>query len=166
MRPADPHHRGAREILEGYWKSIGGKPIADQKPSKKRGRQATSEKYKPDTSKRPKMSKNGRKSNGALEQDTTRNPLPGYTEEGEDEWRPPPANKDAWDSKVQCVDTVTRENSDGELWGYLIWNEKNADGRFYRTKANLPTIYRAAPQRVRRAQISPRILNDPQLTLD
>jgi hypothetical protein len=102
------------------------------------------------------MSKNGKKSNGALEQDITPTPLPGYTEEGEDDWRPPPANKDAWDSKVQCVDTVTRENSDGELWGYLIWNEKNADGRFYRTKANLPTIYRAAPQRVCRAQISPK----------
>ena len=100
------------------------------------------------------MSKDSGKSYDTLEQDTTPTPLPGYTEEGEDDWKPPPANKDAWDSKVQCVDTVIRENSDGELWGYLIWNEKNADGRFYRTKANLPTIYRAAPQRVRQAHPS------------
>ena len=108
---------------------------------------------KADTSKRPKMSKGGRKSNGVLEQDTTPTPLPGYSEEGEDDWKPPPPNKDAWDSKVQSVDTVIRENSDGELWGYLIWNEKNPDGRFYRTKANLPTIYRAAPQRVSEASL-------------
>ncbi|KAK3175153.1 hypothetical protein OEA41_002399 [Lepraria neglecta] len=139
---------GAREILEGYWKTLAGKPVADQKPSKKRVRQSTGAEKKPDISKRPKTSKGSRKCNGVLEQDTTPTPLPGYTEEGEDDWKPPPANKDAWDSKVQCVDTVIRENSDGELWGYLIWNEKNADGRFYRTKANLPTIYRAAPQRM------------------
>ena len=134
-------------MLEAYWEKIGGKPVAGQKRTKKRGRQSSSS-AKPETAKKPKTGKKGRKSNGALEQDTTPPPLAGYTEEGEDGWKPPPANKDAWDDKVQCVDTVVRENTDGELWGYLIWNEKNADGRFYRTKANLPTIYRAAPQRV------------------
>lgn len=134
-------------MLEAYWESVGGKPVAGQKRTKKRGRQSSSS-AKPETAKKPKTGKKGRQSNGALEQDTTPTPLAGYTEEGEDDWKPPPANKDAWDDKVQCVDTVVRENADGELWGYLIWNEKNADGRFYRTKANLPTIYRAAPQRV------------------
>lgn len=144
---------GAREILEEYWKSIGGKPVAgaaNAEKSKKRGRQST-QGAKPDTSKRPKMSKSkGRKSNGAIDQDTSPAPLTGYTEEGDDAWRAPPPKDGAWDPLVQSVDTVVRENADGELWGYLIWNEKNGDGRFYRSKAKLPTIYRACPQRVRR----------------
>ena len=140
-------------MLEEYWKSIGGKPAvgAKSEKSKKRGRQS-SQGAKPDTSKRPKMSKSkGRKSNGTMEQDASPTPLAGYTEEGDDAWRAPAPKDDAWDPLVQSVDTVVRENADGELWGYLIWNEKNADGRFYRSKAKLPTIYRACPQRVCRS---------------
>lgn len=151
--------RGAKEILEEYWKGIGGKPVADQpKSTKKRGRQSISGK-RPDTGKRPKMTKTsrtssgkgkGRKSNGAndIEQDGSPIPLIGYTDEGDDDWKAPPAKDGAWDPLVQAVDTVTRENADGELWGYLIWNAKNEDGRFYRSKAKLPVIYRACPQRM------------------
>ena len=154
------HGRGAKEVLEDYWKGIGGKPIADQPKSstKKRGRQSTGE-NKPDTAKRPKMTKTnrtssgkgkGRKSNGAVdfEQDVSPIPQIGYTDEGDDEWKAPPAKDGAWDPLVQSIDTVTRENSDGELWGYLIWHAKNEDGRFYRSKAKLPVIYRACPQRM------------------
>lgn len=156
------NYRGAKEILEEYWKNIGGKPVADQpkSASKKRGRQSTGGK-KPDTGKRPKMTKTSRtssgksksrKSNGAVdvEQDGSPIPLIGYTEEGDDDWKAPPAKDGAWDPLVQSVDTVTRENADGELWGYLIWNAKNEDGRFYRSKAKLPVIYRACPQRMLR----------------
>ena len=92
--------------------------------------------------------KSSRKSNGALDQDTEPTPLIGFTDVGDDEWKPPNPKDGAWDCLVQSVDTVVRENTDGELWGYLIWNEKNEDGRFYRSKAKLPTIYRACPQRV------------------
>lgn len=151
---------GSREILEEYWKSRGGRPASDQKPPpKKRGRQSTGGK-KPDTQKKPKISKpsrksgGGRKSNGAIEQDTSPIPLIGYTDEGDDDWHPPPPKDGAWDPLVQSVDTVTRENSDGELWGWVIFNEKNEDGRFYRRKAKLPVIYRACPQRVRSPNLS------------
>lgn len=148
---------GAKEVLEAYWKSIGGKPVPDEPKSvtKKRGRQSTGGK-KPDQAKRPKMSKTssgkgrGRKSGGVSEpeQDGSPVPLMGYTDEGDDDWKAPPAKDGAWDPLVQAVDTVTRENADGELWGYLIWNAKNEDGRFYRSKAKLPVIYRACPQRM------------------
>jgi len=94
------------------------------------------------------MSKAGRKSNGALDQDTTLTPLIGYTEVGDDDWKPPPANDGSWDALVQSIDTVMREGEDGALWGYVIWNHKNEDGRFYRSKAKLNTIYRACPQRM------------------
>jgi len=83
-----------------------------------------------------------------MEQDIDPSPAVGYTEVGHDDWTPPASKDGSWDPLVQSVDTVVRENSDGELWGYLIWNERNHDGRFYRSKAKLPVIYRACPQRV------------------
>ncbi|KAK4692578.1 hypothetical protein P7C71_g4659, partial [Lecanoromycetidae sp. Uapishka_2] len=143
---------GAHEILEEYWKSVGGKPVPGKDKSekpKKRARQSSSS-AKPDNSKRPKTekSKSKRKSNGAMEHDTSPAPLTGYTEEGDDDWKAPTPKDGAWDPLVQSVDTVVKENDGSELWGYLIWNEKNADGRFYRSKAKLPTIYRACPQRM------------------
>lgn len=142
--------------MEKYWKALpGGKPKpSEKKDTKKRGRKSGGK--QPDTSKRPKMSKNSKKSNGALDQDSTPTPLIGYTDAGDDDWKPPPANAGAWDPLVQSVDTVVRENNDGELWGYVIWNDKNEDGRFYRSKAKLPVIYRACPQRVRYSRLYPR----------
>ena len=145
--------RGAREVLENYWESIGGKPDAnDPKATKKRGRQSTGsqkEKQENGTAKRQKANKNGRKSNGAMQQDVDMGSLVGFTDVGDDDWKPPPAKDGSWDPLVQSIDTVVRESNDGELWAYLIWNEKNAEGRFYRSRAKLPTIYKACPQRVR-----------------
>ena len=145
-------YSGAHEILEEYWAKIGGKPEpGETKAAKKRGRQSTgSQKATPDTtgSKRPRTSKPGRKSNGAMQQDVDNGNLIGFTEVGEDNWKPPAAKPGSWDPLVQSIDTVVRESSDGELWAYLIWNEKNDKGRFYRSKAVLPTIYKACPQRV------------------
>lgn len=145
--------RGARDILEAYWKSLGGKPEvgSEQKP-KKRGRQSTgtpsSTKSKAKDAKKPRLSRGGRKSNGLVEQDVELSPDVGFTQVGDDEWKPPPVKDGSWDTLVQSVDTVVRENSDGELWGYLIWNEKSSSGRFYRSKAKLPVIYKACPQRM------------------
>ena len=98
----------------------------------------------------PKHSKKGtaRKSNGAIDQDIEPGALVGFTEVGGDDWKPPLAKDGSWDPLVQSIDTVVRENADGELWGYIIWNEKNEDGRFYRSRAKLPVIYKACPQRV------------------
>ena len=143
--------RAAREILEDYWKSIGGKPTdGAPKSAKKRGRQSSgaAPKQEESAAKRPKNGRKGRKSNGASTQDASPTPMVGYTEAGDDDWKPPAPKEGAWDPLVQAVDTVVREDKDGELWGYLIWNSKNDDGRYYRSKANLPTIYRACPQKM------------------
>ena len=95
------------------------------------------------------MNKGARsKSNGDLKQDINPPPTVGFTEVGDDDWKPPPVKDGSWDPLVQSVDTVVRENSDGELWGYLIWNEQSEAGRYYRSKAKLPTIYKACPQRM------------------
>lgn len=45
------------------------------------------------------------------------------------------------------VDTIEKDNDD-MLWAYLVWNEKNDDGRFNRTKARLATCNRACPQKM------------------
>ena len=121
----------------------------EPKSKKKRGRQSTGGNGgTPDTIKRTKTNK-ARKSNGMLEQDIEPTGLIGFTEVGEDNWKPPPPKPGSWDDQVQSIDTVVRENLDGELWAFLIWNEKNQEGRFYRSKAKLPVVYKACPQRVR-----------------
>ena len=137
-------------MLDEYWAAIK-KEGGGEKPVKKRGRQSNSAaKATPDVSekKRRRTSKGGRKSNGAPPQDTDVGALIGFADVGEDTWKPPTAKSGSWDDLVQSIDTVVREGADGALWAYLIWNEKNDKGRFYRSKAQLPMVYKACPQRV------------------
>lgn len=140
--------RGARLILEAYWATLGGKPTKDSKPvTKKRGRQSTGAASEPTPSAK-RQKKPGRKSKGASEdKDGTSEPPAGFTEVGEDEWEPPKPLDRAWDSAVQSVDTIEKDDQ-GELWAYLLWNDKNEDGRFYRSKARLAVCNKACPQRV------------------
>ncbi|KAL9099777.1 MAG: hypothetical protein Q9163_004764 [Psora crenata] len=150
FKPTNPFGRGASEVLKAYWASIGGKPVAGApKSSKKRSRQSgASAKGNPDTTKRQRLGKGGRKSNGAIEQDSEPGGLVGFIQVGEDNWKPPTPKDGSWDPLIQGIDTVIRENNDGELWAYMIWNEKNEAGRFYRSRARLPVIYKACPQRM------------------
>ena len=150
LRFANPQHRGANDALAEYWASIGGKPVAGEKPQKKRGRQSGSIKPEPETKAKKQRNNKGARSeeNGRLKQDVNPPPTVGFAEVGDDDWKPPPVKDGSWDPLVQSVDTVVRENSDGELWGYLIWNEQSAAGRYHRSKAKLPAIYKACPQRM------------------
>ena len=68
-------------------------------------------------------------------------------DQGADNWKPPAPKDGAWDPLLQKVDTIEQDDS-GDRWVYLCWNDKNADGRFYRSKAKLPTVYKAAPQKM------------------
>ncbi|KAL8933443.1 MAG: hypothetical protein Q9216_006360 [Gyalolechia sp. 2 TL-2023] len=135
---------GAREILEAYWAKIGGKPEPTTTQKKKRGRQSTGSQIEP--AKKPKR---GRKSLPAPEPDADATPEPpaGYADVNPDTWKPPAPNDNAWDPLVMNVDTIEKD-SDGELWAYLVWNEKNDDGRFNRSKARLSTCRKACPQKM------------------
>ncbi|KAL8715938.1 MAG: hypothetical protein Q9220_000605, partial [cf. Caloplaca sp. 1 TL-2023] len=143
---------GAREILETYWRTIGGKPVpSSSKPpkssTKKRGRQSTGS-----TPAEPakKQQKRGRKSAAAQDQDNDATPEPGavgYTDVNPDSWKPPAPNDNAWDPLVMNVDTIEKDDKE-QLWAYLVWNEKNDDGRFNRSKAKLATCNKACPQRM------------------
>ena len=142
--------RGARQVLEAYWALIGGKPTKDTKPvTKKRGRQSTGAASEGNSSAK-RQKKPGRKSKGGSAEegpDGSTEPPAGFTEVGEDEWKPPKPLDRAWDSAVQSVDTIEKDDH-GELWAYLLWNDKNEDGRFYRSKARLAVCNKACPQRV------------------
>lgn len=105
--------------------------------------------------KKQRKSVGGRKSKDASalvvgdeENNKTPEPPVGFTEVGADDWKPPKANSGAWDNEVQNVDTIEKDDQ-GELWAYLVWNDTNEDGRFYRSKAKLAVCNKACPQRVR-----------------
>ncbi|KAL9040201.1 MAG: hypothetical protein Q9180_002059 [Flavoplaca navasiana] len=140
---------GARDLLEAYWKSIGGKPVpgTKEKPAgKKRGRQSTGT-IQPAAKKQKKP---GRKSTSALEDpDATPEPPKGYQDVNPDTWKPPPPHDNAWENLVMNVDTIEKDDR-GELWAFLVWNEKNEDDRFNRSKAKLATCNKACPQKMLR----------------
>ncbi|KAI4117822.1 MAG: hypothetical protein LQ345_002008 [Seirophora villosa] len=140
---------GAREILEVYWQDIGGKPepsFKGNKPAgKKRGRQSTGN--QPEAAK--KKQKRGRKSTSNVQDKDDANDEfpPGFTDVDPESWKPPAPEDNAWEDLVMQVDTIEKDNDD-MLWAYLVWNEKNDDGRFNRTKARLATCNRACPQKM------------------
>ncbi|KAL8930725.1 MAG: hypothetical protein Q9208_000266 [Pyrenodesmia sp. 3 TL-2023] len=143
---------GAREILEAYWEKIGGKPQPKAKEPKpvgrKRGRQSTGSAVEPVK----KQQKKGRKSTSTLQDNNDDNddndefPV-GFTDVNPDTWKPPQPNDNAWDPLLMQVDTIEKDNN-GDLWAYLVWNEKNDDGRFNRSKARLNTCRKACPQKM------------------
>lgn len=137
---------GAREILDAYWEKIGGKPKPSYKPAgKKRGRQSTGN--QPEAAK--KKQKRGRKSASNVQDKDDANDEfpPGFTDVDPESWKPPAPEDNAWEDLVMQVDTIEKDNDD-MLWAYLVWNEKNDDGRFNRTKARLATCNRACPQKM------------------
>ena len=82
-----------------------------------------------------------------MDDDKTPEPPTGFTDVGNDSWKAPKPTSGGWDNHVQTVDTIEKDDQ-GELWAYLVWNDKNDDGRFYRSKARLTTCNKACPQRV------------------
>ncbi|KAL8780069.1 MAG: hypothetical protein Q9213_006628 [Squamulea squamosa] len=128
---------GARDLLEAYWKKIGGKPeptpIEPKNAGKKRGRQSTG------TIQPTKKQRKGRKSASAAEDpdDEPAHPI-GYTDVNPDTWEPPPPLDNAWEDHVMNVDTIEKDDK-GELWAFLVWNQKNDDDRFNRSKARVFT---------------------------
>ncbi|MCJ1347964.1 hypothetical protein MMC31_006194 [Peltigera leucophlebia] len=155
---------GAREILEGYWEKVGGKPTpAPSKPTaKKRGRQSVARNNTPNGGAAKKHRKSGDYRSGEADASTKKKKSPAsnhddelnspnldeYTDIlGPEEWTPPRASNGAWEESVQTVETVEADN-DGVLWVFLSWNEKNKEGRFLRNKVKATICYKACPQKM------------------
>ncbi|KAI4203403.1 MAG: hypothetical protein LQ350_001924 [Teloschistes chrysophthalmus] len=144
---------GAREILEVYWESVGGKPLPTRKSlsGKKRGRQSTggrtstgSHQHKP-ASKKKRRGRKGAMTNE--DRSPSIEPPAGTTDVNPYTWKPPNPDSNAWDPLIMSVDTIEKD-AQNEMWAYLVWNEKNEDGRFNRSKARLATCNKACPQRM------------------
>ena len=119
---------------------------AAKSAGKKRGRASTGTIAEPAQKKAKKRP--GRKSaSAAQDPDATPEPPAGYTNVDADTWKPPAPNDNAWDPLVMNIDTIEKDGNN-ELWAYLVWNEKNDDGRYNRSKARLATCNKACPQRM------------------
>ena len=148
--PANRILRGARELLEEYWATIGGKPVPKSKGSstKKRGRQSLGNSETPNTaSKKQKISRGGRKSTGSAKSKELPE-LPSDAADVEDDWDPPKVAAGSWENDVLQVDTIEGDNDDKDRWAYLVWAAKDANGAWRRSRAKLETCYLACPQRV------------------
>lgn len=156
--------RGAREILEGYWEKLGGKPtpLISKPAGKKRGRQSAGQTSTLNGSAAKKQKKSGERRSDETDTSAKKKKLVAsnndddlnstdpdeYTDIlGPDEWTPPRASNGSWEVAVQTVETVEADN-DGVLWVFLSWNIKNEDGRFLRNKVKATLCYKACPQKV------------------
>lgn len=145
------------DILEAYWKKLGGKPIplVSKPPAKKRGRQSTgrTSSLNGGAARKRRKSGDGSEADASARRSNTDDDLnsPGpdeYTDIlGPDEWTPPTASSGSWEEPIRTVETVEADD-DGRLWVFLSWNLQNEDGRFLRNKVKATTCYRACPQRV------------------
>ena len=90
------YDRGAKEVLEEYFESIGGKPQYAA-PTNKRSRPSVGT---PGTAKKKKT--------------TPSNESPASTEEPK--WKPPPGS---WEDEIQAIDTL--EKTEKGLICYLQW---------------------------------------------
>ncbi|KAG7006244.1 hypothetical protein G7Y79_00015g038340 [Physcia stellaris] len=149
----EENYTNSRDLLEAYWETIGGRPEGAEAKGKKggKGRASLSKKrskadLQESESPAPKKQKRGRKSIAQEEDENPDTPeFRGYVDSGHDDWKPPKPKAGEWDKVLQKVDTIEQDDAN-ERWAYLCWNDKNSDGRFYRSKAKLPTVYTAAPQ--------------------
>ena len=143
----DKFFRGAIDVLQTYFDSIGGRPETTKSAStKKRGRQSTGKTDTPDkqvkkvkTEEVPKK-KDGRgrkkkSSPGIMDLDSTL----------KDGWEPPKPTAGAWEEGVLSVQTI-EGNDDGTKWAYLSWADEGIGGKKRQTKALLSTCYIACPQ--------------------
>lgn len=144
------------DILEAYWKKLGGKPIplVSKPPAKKRGRQSAgrTSSLNRGAAKKQRKSGDGSEADASARSNTDddlNSPGPDeYTDIlGPDEWAPPTASSGSWEEPIRTVETVEADD-DGRLWVFLSWNLQNEDGRFLRNKVKATTCYRACPQKV------------------
>lgn len=130
---------GAQEVLQEYFKKIGGRP---EKPTKKRKSLAEKVSSTPD-----KPAKKGRKVNsvnvGTPDREASPEDLP--------DWVP---TTDDWDNELQYISTISRDPDGDGLVVYLEWK----NGR--KSRASLQTCYERCPQKVRKYN-SKRAYNDP-----
>lgn len=110
---------GAKEVLEEYFKSLGGKPKYSA---------ASNKRSRPSTSGTPAASKKKSKT-------TSTNDSPAAVEEPK--WKPPAGS---WEDEISAIDTI--EKTEKGLICYIQW------GNGKKSQHEVHTVYKKAPQRM------------------
>ena len=144
--------RGAKELLQEYWESIGGEPKPPKKEGKKRGRISIAKSDSistPDKSaKKPKTETSEGKKSGRGRKKKEVAASDGDEPIIADDWKPPLAIPGAWEDEVINIETIEGNDND-EKYAYLQWAAQDEKGKWRQSKAKLSTVYVACPQRVR-----------------
>lgn len=129
------YREGAEQVLTEYYKRIGGRPKTPAaKPGPGRKRKSMGETNSTSASASAE-SKKRRRSTKAED------PVP-KTEPDEDEegtWVPKGHN---WDTELDSVDTIIRDQDDGALYAFLLWN----NGK--RSRVSIESCYEKCPRKV------------------
>ncbi|KAA8910048.1 hypothetical protein FN846DRAFT_940463 [Sphaerosporella brunnea] len=115
---------GSDEILQEYYRSIGGRPVPK---TKKRGRPSTASFMTP--------AKSTKKSRISIAASTISESPLAETKEGK--WKPPSGN---WEDQITHIDTI--EKTDNGLIAYVQWG----NGR--KSQHDINVVYKKCPQRM------------------
>lgn len=134
---------GAEDILNTYYKKIGGRPTKPEKPAKGPGRKRKSMAEKKETpATKPAETKRRRQS--APKQEANDKKTDGNTPEESEEdepsdWVPEGAN---WEKEVKSVDTIIRDSKDKQLYALLLWNNDK------RSRIHVQSCYEKCPMKM------------------
>ena len=124
MRESDSPRRGASEILQQYFESIGGRP----QPPAKAGKRKSSSNLK--TASDTPAQKRSRRANGG-EDDFSEAKL-----EHAGSWVPKKSN---WENEIASVDTVERDQETGKLWALVQFTNNK------RSRVGMDLIHKRCP---------------------
>ena len=137
------YRSGAKEILDAYYKKIGGrprknaaKPVAKAGPGRKR--KSMGETKETSAAAKPTEQKRRRKSSAPA---TEEPPAEMAADSEEDDLSWTPKGKD-WGSQLEKVDTIIRDQDSKLLFAFLLW--KNGK----RSRVALETCYDRCPRQV------------------
>lgn len=131
---------GANDVLEGYYKKLGGrpkkpaaKPGPKHGPGRKRKSTADSKSVTPSavSSTEPK-----RRRKSAKAEET---PAESESVVYDENWIPKGNN---WETELNQVDTIIRDSDSGGLYAFLLWN----NGR--RSRVSIESCYEKCPRKV------------------
>ncbi|KKA17817.1 hypothetical protein T310_8239 [Rasamsonia emersonii CBS 393.64] len=128
LEPEENLLEGAKEAVEEYFESIGGRPQPPERPSKKRKSMAD-----PRSTPESTGAKRGRKPKGANGTDTPE------TGESAPDWVPEGKN---WEREVAKVETIIRDPKTGGLMAYLQWQ----NGR--KSRVSIEQCYEKIPMKM------------------
>ncbi|KAI9818897.1 MAG: hypothetical protein M1827_007718 [Pycnora praestabilis] len=126
---------GAKDILNEYFESIGGRPVLNKKTKPAKATVAVT----PESGRKRKNQANGKKTKDEAKGSKKKRRLPASPSPpaSSKRWEPPSGS---WEDSIQGIDTL--EATENELWVYLVWN----DG--HRSRHLTQKVYQKCPQRM------------------